>query len=168
MVSGSKHFRGPTGREAAVEAAEMKRLYLEHREVEEARDLDAVVDTFDDDCFLENVALGSRAVGRAAVRASYEALFTAFPDLSPTSVGEAYGDDVFVTWGTVHGTMDGPWLGIDPTHKSFDCAFVNVVPFTHGRMQGEQLYFDLPALCAGAGVSVDEVLGRAAAARALA
>ena len=98
-----------------MESREMKRLYLEHREVEEARDLDAVVATFDDDCFLENVALGSRAEGRDQVRQSYEALFGAFPDLSPDSEGEAYGEDVFVTWGTVHGTFDGTWLGLRPT-----------------------------------------------------
>jgi steroid delta-isomerase-like uncharacterized protein len=148
-----------------MERAEMKRLYVEHREVEEERDLDAVVATFDADCFLENVALGTRASGRSAVRKSYEALFESFPDLSPTSVGEAYGEDVFVTWGTVHGTMDGPWLGIAPTHKSFTCAFVNVVPFRNGRMQGEQIFFDIPALCRGAGVSIEDVLKRAATAR---
>jgi hypothetical protein len=148
-----------------MEREEMKRLYLEHRAVEEARDLDAVVATFDDDCFLENVALGSRASGREAVRRSYESLFGMFPDLSPTSTGEAYGDDVFVTWGTVHGTMDGMWFGIEPTHKSFTCAFVNVVPFVNGKMQGEQIFFDLPALCRGAEVSIDEVLTRAAAAQ---
>jgi steroid delta-isomerase-like uncharacterized protein len=146
-----------------MDRVEMKRLYLEHREVEEARNLEATVATFDDDCFLENVLLGTRASGREAVRRSYEALFRAFPDLSPTSVGEAYGEDVFVTWGTVHGTMDGPWLGIEPTHRSFTCAFVNVVPFRNGKMQGEQIFFDIPALCAGAGVSIEEVLAKAAA-----
>lgn len=146
-----------------MESSDMKRLYLEHREVEEARDLDAVVATFDDDCFLENVALGTRASGREEVRKSYQALFAAFPDLSPTSVGEAYGDDVFVTWGTVHGTMEGSWLGIEPTHKGFTCSFVNVVPFRNGKMQGEQIYFDLPAMCRGVGVSTDEVITRAAA-----
>ena len=148
-----------------MEPSQMKRRYLEHREVEEGRDLDSVVATFDDDCFLDNVALGTRAAGPDAVRRSYEALFATFPDLSPTSVGEAYGDDVFVTWGTVHGTMDGPWLGIDPTHRSFTCAFVNVVPFRKGKMQGEQIYFDLPAMCRGVGVSIDEVITRAAAVR---
>jgi len=102
--------------------SDMKRLYLEHREVEEARDLDAVVATFDDDCFLENVALGTRAEGRDAVRKSYEALFATFPDLSPTSDGEAYGRDVFVTWGTVKATMNGAWLGIEPTHRTFTCV----------------------------------------------
>lgn len=100
-----------------MESSDMKRLYLEHRQVEEARDLDAVVATFDDDCFLENVALSTRASGRSEVRKSYQALFATFPDLSPTSVGEAYGDDVFVTWGSVHGTMEGPWFGIEPTSK---------------------------------------------------
>ena len=34
----------------------MKRLYLEHREVEEARELDVVVETFDDGCFLSQAA----------------------------------------------------------------------------------------------------------------
>jgi hypothetical protein len=40
--------------------------------------------------------------------------------------------------------------------------FVNIVPFRNGRMQGERLFFDLPALCAGAGISVDDVLAAAA------
>ena len=88
--------------------------------------------------FLENVALKSRAAGRAEVRRSYEALFRAFPDLAPTSSGEAYGDD----------------------------AFVNVVPFHNGRMQGEQLFFDLPELCRGIGLAVDDVVRQAAAAQA--
>lgn len=144
-----------------MEPSEMKRLYLEHRALEEARDLDGVVATFDDDCFLENVALGTRASGREAVRRSYEALFATFPDLAPTSIGEAYGEDVFATWGTVRGTMDGPWLGIEPTHRSFTCPFVNVVPFRHSRIQGEQIYFDLPAMCRGTGVAIADVMGRA-------
>ena len=147
-----------------MERADMKRLYLEHRMVEEARDLDSVVATFDDDCFLENVALATRATGRDAVRRSYEALFATFPDLSPQSEGEAYGDDVFVTWGTVRGTMSGAWLGIPPTGRSFTCAFVNVVPLRNGRMQGEKIYFDLPAMCRGIGVAADDVIDRAAAA----
>jgi predicted ester cyclase len=143
----------------------MKKLYLEHRALEEARDLDAVVDTFDEDCFLENVALGTRAEGRHGVRQGYESLFRAFPDLSPESHGEACGDDVFVTWGVVRGTMLGSWQGVDPTGQSFECAFVNIVPVRNGKMQGERIFFDLPALCRGAGVRVDDVIAGAAAAR---
>jgi steroid delta-isomerase-like uncharacterized protein len=145
---------------------EMKKAYDEHREVEEARDLDAVVATFADDCFLENVVLGTRAEGREAVHKSYEALFTAFPDLSPISEGFAYGDEVFVTWGTVTGTFDGPWLGIPPTGKPFTCSFSNVVPFVDGKMRGERLFFDIAGLCAQVGISSKDVLSAAAAARA--
>ena len=144
---------------------QMKQLYLEHRALEEARDLDAVVDTFDTDCFLENVALGTRAEGRNGVRQGYESLFRAFPDLSPESEGEAYGDDVFVTWGVVRGTMLGSWQGVAPTGRSFECAFVNIVPFRNGKMQGERILFDLPALCTGAGVRVEDLIAGAAAAR---
>jgi steroid delta-isomerase-like uncharacterized protein len=144
---------------------EMKRAYDEHREVEEARDLDAVVNTFAEDCFLENVALGLRSEGRGAVRRSYEALFRAFPDLSPDSDGFAYGDDVFVTWGTVNGTFDGEWMGLAPTGRSFTCAFTNVVPFVDGKMQGERLMFDVANLCSQAGVPAEEVLRAAAGIR---
>jgi steroid delta-isomerase-like uncharacterized protein len=146
-----------------MESSDMKRLYVEHHEVEEARDLDAVVATFDEDCLLENVALGTKASGRDEVR---KIVSSALRDVSRSVSNvsrEAYGDDVFVTSGTVRGTMDGPWLGIEPTHRSFACAFVNVVPFRNGKMQGQQIYFDLPAMCRGVGVSISEVITRAAA-----
>ena len=58
--------------------------------------------------------------------------------------------------------MKGVWLGIEPTGKSFTCAFVNIVPFKNGKMQGERIYFDIPAMCEGAGVSVSQVLSNAA------
>jgi predicted ester cyclase len=141
---------------------QMKRAYEEHRKVEEARDLDAVVATFADNCFLENVALGVRTEGRIAVRKSYEALFLAFPDLSPTSEGFAYADNVFVTWGTVHGTLSGAWLGLAPTGRSFTCAFHNVVPFVEGKMQGEKLLFDIAGLCSQVGLRTEDVLAAAA------
>lgn len=141
---------------------EMKSAYEEHRRLEEARDLDAVIATFADNCFLENVALGIRTEGRTAVRRSYEALFTSFPDLSPTSEGFAYGDELFVTWGTVHGTLRGAWLGLAPTGRSFTCAFQNVVPFVDGKMQGEKLLFDIAGLCSQVGLRVEDVLAAAA------
>jgi predicted ester cyclase len=97
-----------------------------------------------------------------AVRQSYEALFGAFPDLSPTSEGFAYGDNEFVTWGTVHGTFSGAWLGLAPTGRSFTCAFNNVVPFVDGKMQGETLLFDIAGLCSQVGLRTEDVLAAAA------
>jgi hypothetical protein len=51
---------------------EMHSLFEAHREAEAARDYDAILATFVEDCFLETVALGSRSEGKSAVRRAYE------------------------------------------------------------------------------------------------
>jgi ketosteroid isomerase-like protein len=67
-----------------MDRSEMLHLFEAHREAEAARDIDAILETFIDDCFLETVALGLRSEGRDAVRAAYEMqFFSAFPDLAP-------------------------------------------------------------------------------------
>jgi steroid delta-isomerase-like uncharacterized protein len=140
---------------------EMRRAFDVHREAEIRRDLPAVVETFDDDCFLENVAVGTRAEGKDAVLAAYTALFTTFPDIDPDNRVFAYGDDVMVNSGTVRGTMNGDWLGILATGRGFECAFTNVVPFKNGKMQGEAILFDLASMCEQIGVSIDDLRARA-------
>jgi hypothetical protein len=78
---------------------EMLRLFEAHREAEAARDIDAILETFVTDCFLETVPLGLRSDGREAVRAAYEQqFFTAFPDLAPEDDGTAIGEDVIAVW----------------------------------------------------------------------
>ncbi len=145
---------------------EMLRLFEAHREAEAARDLDAILETFAADCFLETTPLGLRSEGREAVRAAYEQqFFTSFPDLAPDDEGMAVGDDVIAVWGTLRGTSRGDWLGVPPGGGSFAVPFANVVPFEQGRMQGERIYFDLATLCEQARIPVEEIR-RAAAERA--
>jgi hypothetical protein len=42
-------------------------------------------------------------------------------------------------------------------------TFINVVPFCNGEIQGEQIFFTTPPICAGTRVSIREVLAKAAA-----
>jgi steroid delta-isomerase-like uncharacterized protein len=141
---------------------EMLHLFEAHREAEAARDVDAILATFVEDCFLETIALGTRAEGRDNVKAAYQAqYFVAVPDLDPDDQGMAFGDDVMVIWGLLRGTSKGEWLGVAPGGGSFSVPFTNVVPFKDGLMAGEAIYFDLATLCEQAGLSIDEV--RAAA-----
>ena len=140
---------------------EMLSLFEAHREAEAARDFDAILETFVDDCFLETVPLGVRAEGKVAARAAYEGFFTAFPDLSPDDQGMALGDDVIVVWGALRGTSGGSWLGIPAGGGSFVVPFANVAPFKDGLLAGESIYFDLATLCEQAGIGLDEI--RAAA-----
>jgi len=141
---------------------EMRRLFERHRDAEAARDYEGILKTFVEDCFLETKPLGLRSEGRQAVRRTYEeSYFAAFPDLSPDDVGEAYGDDVMVVWGTLEGTSKGEWLGVPPSGKSFSVPFANVTPFRDGLMAGETIYFDLATLCEQANLPLEEI--RAAA-----
>jgi steroid delta-isomerase-like uncharacterized protein len=144
----------------------MLRLFETHREAEAARDIDAILETFAEECFLETMALGLRSEGKAAVRAAYEMqFFSAFPDLVPEDEGMAVAEDAIAVWGTLRGTSQGDWLGVPPGGGSFTVPFANVVPFKDGRMAGEMIYFDLATLCAQAGIPLDDVRAAAAARR---
>jgi steroid delta-isomerase-like uncharacterized protein len=136
---------------------DMQRLFQRHREAEAARDYDAILATFVEDCFLETHPLGLRSDGRAAARAAYEGYFTAFPDLAPGDEGVAFGEDVMVVWGTLRGTSGGDWVGVPPSGGTFAVPFANVVPFKDGLMEGESIYFDLATLCEQARLPVDQV-----------
>lgn len=78
---------------------EMLRLFEAHRAAEAARDFDAILATFVDDCFLETVRSGCGRRARWQPGLLIEGFFTAFPDLSPDDQGMAFGDDVIVVWG---------------------------------------------------------------------
>jgi steroid delta-isomerase-like uncharacterized protein len=136
---------------------QMEALFRAHREAEARRDYDAILDTFATDCYLETVPLGLRSEGRDAARAAYVNYFTAFPDLAPTDVGIAYGDDVLVTWGHLAGTSGGDWLGVPPSGGSFRVQFTNVTTFDGDRMAGETIHFDLATLCEQAGLPLEQI-----------
>jgi steroid delta-isomerase-like uncharacterized protein len=136
---------------------EMQGLFETHRDAEAARDYDAILATFVEECFLETHPLGLRSERRTAVRAAYKGYFTAFPDLAPDDEGHAFGDDVMVVWGTLRGTSGGEWVGVPPSGRSFAVPFANVSPFRDGLMAGESIYFDLTTLCEQATLPLDEV-----------
>jgi len=147
-----------------LDRSEIIRLFEAHREAEAGRDIDAILETFAKDCFLETMPLGLRSEGKDAVRAAYEMqFFSAFPDLAPDDQGMAYADDAIAVWGTLRGTSRGEWLGVPPGGGAFSVPFANVVPFRDGLMAGELIYFDLATLCEQAGISLQEVRAAAAA-----
>jgi len=140
---------------------EMLTVYRRHRAAEDARDFRAVMQTLAPDCFLEQVSLGLRSVGKNDATRAYEEWFGAFPDLGPIPEGIAFGDDVLVAYGQLHGTMKKPWLGLAPTGREFTVPLVNIVPFTDGLMHGERILYDAATFAEQVGLDVHEL--RAAA-----
>jgi predicted ester cyclase len=132
----------------------MTSVYRRHRQAEDAHDFPAVMETLTSDCFLEQVSLGLRSNGRDAATRAYEEWFGAFPDLGPIPEGVAFGDDVLVAYGQLHGTMTGPWLGLAPTGKAFTVPLVNIVPFKDGLMHGERILYDAATFCEQVGLDL--------------
>jgi steroid delta-isomerase-like uncharacterized protein len=169
MRSAERHFRvhggdlngqserGLVREGGAMDPAQMEQLFRTHRDAERERDVDGIMKTFTEDCYLETIALGRRSEGQAAARAAYVAFFTAFPDLTPDDRGVAFGENVMVTWGFLNGTSGGDWLGVPPSGQSFALPFTNVATFAGELMVGESIYFDLATLCEQAAVPLDAV-----------
>ena len=57
----------------------MQRLFEHHRDAEAAREYDAILATFVEDCFLETHPLGLRSEGGRRRGPPHEGYFTAFP-----------------------------------------------------------------------------------------
>jgi steroid delta-isomerase-like uncharacterized protein len=142
---------------------EMLVVYRRHRAAEDARDFPAVMHTLAPDCFLEQVSLGLRSEGKKDATRAYEEWFGAFPDLGPIPEGIAFGDDVLVAYGQLHGTMQRQWLGLAPTGQAFTVPLVNIVPFKDGLMHGERILYDAATFAQQVGLDVHEL--RAAASR---
>jgi hypothetical protein len=138
-------------------------VYRRHRAAEDARDFPAVMQTLAPDCFLEQVSLGLRSVGKDEATRAYEEWVGAFPDLGPIPEGIAFGEDVLVPYGQLHGTMKESWLGLAPTGREFTVPLVNIVPFRDGLMQGERILYDAATFAEQVGLDVHEL--RTAASR---
>jgi steroid delta-isomerase-like uncharacterized protein len=148
----------------SMTADEMLAVQREHLAAEGRHDFEAVMATLTPDCFLEQVSLGLRSDDEDDVTRAYEEWFGAFPDLGPILEGIAFGDDVLVAYGQLHGTMKGSWLGLAATGREFTVPAVNVVRFKDGLMHGERLLYDAATFAEQVGLDVHEL--RAAASRA--
>jgi hypothetical protein len=88
-----------------MDAAEMLRLFESHREAKAAPDIDAILETFVSDCFLETVPLGFEVRARTrSGRHMRRSSSRAFPDLAPDDERMAVGDGVIAVWGTLRRT----------------------------------------------------------------
>jgi steroid delta-isomerase-like uncharacterized protein len=113
----------------------------EHFRIENAHDLDAVMDTFGEACsFLANNELHE---GRAAVRAFYNEFFQGFPDLRFDIKRLHVGDEAIPVEMMLSGTHRGTWFGMPPTGRHFELPACAVFIFDENdKIVGERGYFD--------------------------
>ncbi len=129
--------------------------YRRHLAAEqESHDAHAAAAEYVDDGYYELVAFGARLRGRAAVERNYAATMRAMPDVHFDIDGEVIDGDTLVHWGTMIGTVTGPYLGHPPTGRKVRLPFLARFEFADGAIRGEQLWFDAATLCEQAGVAL--------------
>ena len=114
-----------------------------HVERENAHDLEGVMATFGEGARYHEQAWGEEYRDRDGVRAYYEALITALPDLFIDIKQRHVTEDEIVLEVIIRGTHLGNWRGLPATHRRLEFPLCAVYTFTaDDKLAGERIYYD--------------------------
>jgi predicted ester cyclase len=144
---------------------EIMQIYRTHVEAELAHDSARAASTYCPDGTYRHMPTGLFFKGREAVRMQYAVSYVTFPDQSFDIEREVLDGDTLVHWGTLTGTVKGPFLSLPPTGKRIALPFVAAIAFRDGAMAGETLWYDMLTLCDQAGYPYEALRQAAGEAR---
>jgi len=130
---------------AVLSVKQSHRLSLveEHVRLENAHDLDGVIQTFGDAARYDDEPWNLHYEGRDQVRRFYGELMGALPDLSIEIVRRHVADETIVLEVMIRGTHQGPWRGLPATGRSVAVPLCGVYTFSaDDRLAGEKIYYD--------------------------
>jgi steroid delta-isomerase-like uncharacterized protein len=128
----------------------------EHIRHENRHDLDGLLSTFGGHAVYEDGPWGERHDGLPAVRAYYESLFRAAPDLRIEVKKRHVSADAIVLEVVVTGTHRGPWRGLPATGRHLEFPLCAIFTFDENdRMLGERIYYDRATVLRQLGVFSD-------------
>jgi steroid delta-isomerase-like uncharacterized protein len=128
-------------------------LVREHIRRENAHDLPAVMETFGPSARYDDEPWSEHHEGPLAVRAFYETLMRALPDLEIVVSKEHATDDAVVVECVIRGTHAGAWRGLPPTGRPIAFPLCGVYTFDEdGRLAGERIYYDRATVLRQCGV----------------
>ena len=123
------------------------RLVEEHVRLENAHDLAGVMRTFGEEAAYDDEPWEDHRRGLEAVRAYYEALVAAMPDLHIEITNRHVAAGAVILEVVITGTQLGQWRGVPATGRRLRFPLCAVYTFDQGeRLAGERIYYD------GAGV----------------
>src|SRR5690242_14657539 len=118
-------------------------LVLEHVRLENEHHLEGVLSTFGENAEYQDEAWGDRYPGREGVRAYYEQLIAALPDLEIKIQKQHVTDENVVLEVLICGTHRGAWRGLPATGRRVEVPLCGVFTFDdHDRLAGERIYYD--------------------------
>jgi steroid delta-isomerase-like uncharacterized protein len=118
-------------------------LVEQHIRLENQHDLAGVLGTFGENARYDDEAWGEHYEGSAGVRAFYEQLMTALPDLEIAVERQHLTDDAILVEVTIRGTHLGEWRGLPATGRKIEIPLCGVYTFDENdRLAGEKIYYD--------------------------
>ena len=118
-------------------------LVEQHIRLENQHDLAGVLGTFGENARYDDEAWGEHYEGSAGVRAFYEQLMTALPDLEIAVECQHLTDDAILVEVTIRGTHLGEWRGLPATGRKIEIPLCGVYTFDENdRLAGEKIYYD--------------------------
>lgn len=135
-------------------------LVEEHVKFENAHDLTGLLSTFGDRAAYDDEPWEDRRRGIESVRAYYETLLTAMPDLYIEVVNTHPSEDSIILEVIVSGTHLGAWRGVPPTGRSLRFPLCGIYTFDENdRIAGERIYYDRAEVLKQLGLMHDPASG---------
>jgi steroid delta-isomerase-like uncharacterized protein len=138
-------------------------LIEQHVRLENAHDLEGVLQTFGPTARYDDEAWGEHYDGATGVRQFYEQLMKALPDLTIEIVRRHVTDDAVLLEVMIRGTQLGEWRGLPATGRPVEIPLCAVYTFdSEDRLAGEKIYYDRGTVLQQLGVFHDpqSVLGQ--------
>jgi steroid delta-isomerase-like uncharacterized protein len=139
------------------------RTVQEHLRLENHHDLNGIMETFGAEAFYNDEPWDDHRVGRDAVRAYYEQLMKAVPDLVIEVVRQLPSSEAVTLLCVVSGTHEGAWRGLPGTGRRLKFPLCAVYTFNEAdKIEAETIYYDRATILAQLGVFHDPstVMGR--------
>ena len=114
-----------------------------HIRLENAHDLEGVLGTFGDTARYDDEPWGEHYQGLSGVRAFYEQLMSALPDLVIDVQRRHVTDEAIVVEVMIRGTHLGRWRSLPPTGRRVELPLCGIYTFDdQDRLAGEKIYYD--------------------------
>jgi steroid delta-isomerase-like uncharacterized protein len=115
----------------------------EHIRLENEHNLEGVLLTFGDSAQYDDEPWDKHYQGRNGVRAFYEQLMKALPDLEVDVQRRHVTEDAIVVEVLIRGTQLGAWRGLPATGRRVEFPLCGVYTFdADDRLAGEKIYYD--------------------------
>lgn len=115
----------------------------EHVRLENAHDLEGVIQTFGEIARYDDEPWDKHYEGREQVRQFYEQLMAAMPDLSIEVIRRHVAEEAVILEVVIRGTHLGAWRGLPATGRRVQFQLCGVYTFSSDdRLAGEKIYYD--------------------------